>query len=380
MKKTAIISTILANYRFEIANLLSEQEIVSYKFYVSKKSYSNIKLIDLNNKSKKDFIRHSFVRNIYVKGICIWQIGVFKIGLSKNYTTLILLGNMYCLSTWFNALLGRFTGKHVIFWTHGLKGGDSRLQLFFRLLFYKLADDLFVYEKRGKNLLLNEGFSQKRVHIIYNSLAYSSHMKLRNSFLSVDYKTTIKSLFNNDNLTIVYSGRLIESKRVDMIFKSIALISELNINCLIIGDGDQEENLKNIVKKLKLDNVCFYGSCYDETMLSKLIGGADILVSPGNVGLSVVHAFSFGTPVISHDNLITQMPEVEIIEVGVNGELFKEGDVNDLKEKILNWLNNHKYKRESIRTICYDKVDKFYNPNFQVKVFNEIVKRGILKK
>jgi glycosyltransferase involved in cell wall biosynthesis len=383
MKKTAIISTILANYRYEIANLLSKQEEVEYTFFTSKNSHSGIKPVD-SYKSKVDpkngGIRWLFVKNIYLKAICVWQKGVFKVGFSQEYSTLILLGNMYCLSTWINALLGRLTGKHIIYWSHGLKGGDAGLKLLLRILFYKLSHDLFIYENRSKSLLLKEGFEPERVHVIYNSLAYSSHLKLRSGILSTELKKKKYSIFNNDYPTIVYSGRLIKAKRVDMIFSALALMDDYQINCLIIGDGDYENKLKKIVEKLDLKNVFFYGECYDETLLSKLIGMSDILVSPGNVGLAVVHAFSFGTPVISHDNLINQMPEVEIIELGVNGVLFKEGDIEDLKVKILNWIEKNKSNREFIREKCYEKVDKFYNPNFQVKVFNKIVKRGILKK
>jgi len=380
MKKVAVITTIMAMYRYEIASLLSCQKDPTYRFYTSKKSHSGIKPVDASKsfiQPEDGGIKWSFVKNIYIKGICIWQNGVFKIGVSRKYSTLILLGNMYCLSTWVNAILGRIAGKHIIMWTHGLKGGDFRLQLFFRLMFYRLAHDLFVYEKRGKNLLINEGFNKDNVHVIYNSLAYKTHLKLRSELTEENFDKTKKKLFNNDYPTLVYSGRLVKSKKVHLLLESLSLFEDDNINCLIIGDGDQRKFLEDLVQEKGIKNVVFYGGCYDESKLSKLIGMSDVMVSPGNIGLAVVHAFSFGTPVISHNNMVTQMPEVEIIDQGVNGLLFDENNIEDLKTKIVQWISQNSANRAAIRKQCYLKVDQYYNPNYQVKVFNKIVQRGI---
>ncbi len=384
MKKVAVISTIIALYRYEISNLLSKQDKNKYDFYTSIKTHSGIKTVDFKKSKLSPIlggIRWKEVKNLYIRNICVWQNGVFKVGISKRYSSLILLGNMYCLSTWVNALMGRLTSKHVLMWTHGLKGGDSKIQLFFRLIFYRLAHDLLVYEKRGKQLLIEKGFKDENVHIIYNSLDYSFHFKLRNQLkpkILIDTKT---ELFDNNFPTIVYSGRLVSSKKVNLLIESILLIQKENfdINCLIIGDGPEMNQLKNLAQKESIKNIVFYGSCYDEKRLSRLIGMSDLMVSPGNIGLAVVHAFSFGTPVISHCNLIRQMPEIEIIENEITGILFEENNIEDLKDKILLWLNDFGKQREEIRKKCYINVDKYYNPNYQVKVFNTIIERGIIK-
>lgn len=383
MKKVAVVSTVIALYRYEVANKLSQQKEILYKFYTSIKTHSGIKTVD-KEKAKvtpeNGGLNWSFVKNVYIKFICIWQFGVLKVGLSKEYTTLILLGNMYCLSTWVNAILGRLTGKHIIMWTHGLKGGDLKLQLFFRLMFYRFADDLFVYEKRAKKLLLKEGFKEDNIHVIYNSLDYSVHKKIRSELTANKLDKERSKLFNNEYPTLVYCGRLVSSKKVNLLIEAVRLLQkdDIEVNCLIIGDGDMGDDLRMKVKEYNLKNVHFYGACYDEVELSKLIGMSDLLVSPGNIGLAVVHAFSFGTPVLSHSNLVKQMPEVEIIDVGENGDLFLENDVQDMKDKIEQWFNK-KIERDVLREKCYVKVDKYYNPEYQVGVFNRIVNRGKLK-
>ena len=57
---------------------------------------------------------------------------------------------------------------------------------------------------------------------------------------------------------------------------------------------------------------------------------SDLCVIPGNVGLSAMHAFSVGLPVISHDNFDIQMPEFEAIIDSKTGSFYKHGNIEDL--------------------------------------------------
>lgn len=383
MKKVAIITNFLALYRFGISNMLSCQKSIDYTYYSSKVSYGGIKTIEPRLsliKPNQGGIKWVFVKNIYVRNYLIWQLGVFRLGISENFTSLILLGNMYCLSTWVNAILGRVTKKHVTMWTHGLLGGDNKLKLFFRLMFYRLAHDLFVYENRSKNLLVDNGFNENHIHIIYNSLNYDLHKKLRenlNDYILTEFK---KGVFSNDLPTLIYTGRLIPSKKINQLIEAISLlkVKRIKINCIIVGSGSELEKLKKITTEKNLENIIFYGPCYDEEVLSMLIGMSDLMVSPGNIGLTVVHALSYGTPALSHDNLSNQMPEIEIIEYGRTGLLFKENNIQDLANKIETWINNGK-SRNTIRHLCYKKIDSHYNPYYQVSVFNKIIERGIIE-
>ena len=70
------------------------------------------------------------------------------------------------------------------------------------------------------------------------------------------------------------------------------------------------------------------------------------------------------------------MPEVEAITEGFNGFLFRENDVSDLTSKIEIWFQNN-HDREKIREQCYQIIDKYYNPHYQVKVFNRLINNEI---
>ena len=66
---------------------------------------------------------------------------------------------------------------------------------------------------------------------------------------------------------------------------------------------------------------------------------------------------------------MNQMPEVEIIEEGINGFLFKENSVEDLAFKIENFFNTKRKSKKVIR----NKIVELYNPENQLDVFKKIL-------
>ncbi len=172
-------------------------------------------------------------------------------------------------------------------------------------------------------------------------------------------------------------GRLTPQKKLNMIVEAIKLLFENNIkvNTLFVGKGEMKEELEILINRYGLkDYFKFYGPCYEEEVLSRLIGSADICVSPGNVGLTAMTALGYGTPVISHDDFNHQMPEYEAIEPSINGDLFKRGSTKDLADKIGKWLSTMRHiPREDIQKKCYNIIDTKYNPKNQATLINGIV-------
>ncbi len=133
--------------------------------------------------------------------------------------------------------------------------------------------------------------------------------------------------------------------------------------------------LVQLAKKHQIEErVWFYGACYEDETLAPLIFNASITISPGNVGLTAIHSLSFGTPIITHNNFATQMPEFESIIEGRTGSFFEENNVNDLTEKIKAWLPVLDKNRETIRANCFQIVDRYYNTNYQINLLKKILK------
>ena len=141
---------------------------------------------------------------------------------------------------------------------------------------------------------------------------------------------------------------------------------------VLIGEGNDKEELLNLVKSLKLDRqVWFFGACYDESKIAELIFNANVCVSPGNVGLTAIHSLSYGTPVITHDSFSHQMPEFEAIIPNLTGNFFEEGNLQSMIEVIENWIKLHPVKNEELMKNCYKIIDEKYNIFYQIKIFKE---------
>ena len=307
----------------------------------------------------------------FLKKYLIWQSDILRVCLSEHYDSIVFLGEMNILSNWIGALISRIRKKKVFFWSHGFYGNENFLKYFFRKLFYKLADEHIVYENRGRSLMINCGFKSEKVHVIYNSLDYENQ-KLLFEKLNKRKENSFTFFRNNTLPVFIYIGRLIETKKVNQLihaFKNVNKSKQL-FNLLIVGSGPNEEKLKGLAKnEIISKTIHFYGACYDENIISNLIFNSICTVSPGNIGLTVINSFSYGTPAITHNNFENQMPEAEVIKEGITGFFFKENDILSLERALIDMINS----KINFKAECRRVIDSYYNPTYQVKILQSIM-------
>ncbi len=375
MKNVLIVYHYIAHYRVPIFNLLSKSKEPKYTILSGIKTDIVIKTADENlSRIDPEFggIRWLKIRNFWFLKYFLFQPSVLKFSLIKKYDTIIYLGSMYYVSTWIGAILSKLTKKKVIFWTHGFIREEKNFQGFIRLQFYKLADELLVYGQRAKDILVAKGYPEKKITIVFNSLDYEQQLKIRNSFF---LEKKIEIFKNNELPVFSFIGRITKQKKIDILLDVLNKINqeENKANLLVIGDGDQIDFLKQKAKELNIDDyVVFYGSCYDEKTIFQLMEMTNVVVSPGEVGLTAIHALCYGVPVITHDRFDKQMPEYEAIIEGKTGAFFEHDDAfNSLYEILKIWL--FKKNKIQIKNDCFEVVDKYYNPYTQKKIFNTIV-------
>src|SRR5690606_21734268 len=107
------------------------------------------------------------------------------------------------------------------------------------------------------------------------------------------------------------------------------------INVLLIGDGLFKKHLKSLTITLGISNqVSFYGSCYDEVILATSFINAIACVIPSAVGLSAVHALTYGCPVITDNNNIKHGPEVESVVENYTGKYYNAQNAISLSNKM----------------------------------------------
>jgi len=118
--------------------------------------------------------------------------------------------------------------------------------------------------------------------------------------------------------------------------------------------------------------VRFLAAEHDEERLALIFSSADVTVIPGAAGLTVIHSLSYGTPVITHSDMDTQMPEAEAIAPGSTGFLFKPGDAVALSETISQCLRELPRSNQT-RVNCINQVEASYTPKRMQTVFDRAV-------
>ncbi len=375
MGKKLCIMCMNVHYREEIFKTIDST--FDCDWYINKNiEYGNRK----NVKSFDTRILHNVTKaknTTFVKLPYYWENGMIYNLFNKKYDSFIIDGYVNCVSLWMFLFLSKFfPKKKVNLWSLAWDGRENWFERKLKKLFFSLADTTFVYSDKARNLMINEGLDGKKLFVIHNSLAYSKHLDIRNSINPSDI---YKLHFDNENKTIILIGRLIERKRPDIILRAMHVLKDKGeeYNVVFVGDGEMKPKLEMLCKKLELSpQVWFYGACYDERINAELIYNADICVSPGIVGLTSIHAMTFGTPVITRTTKTYQAPEAESVKEGITGMLIEHTHENDLAIAISKWFKQHKNDREIIRQNCYAEIDANWNPQFQINVLKKHICLG----
>lgn len=366
-------NAIFPHYREEQWDLILSDKILDIKIYCSNKKLFGIESafdyysLKYPNKLKK-------LKNyIIFKRIIFWQSKTILTSLFGNYQNYIFLGEMNVISTWISAVILRIRNKRVYFWTHGLYGNESKIKYFLRIIFYKICNEIIVYENHSKKLLQKNIFlKNKEIHIIYNSLNFTLqnelYLKLRESNNSLMFDT-----FKNNLKTILFVGRLNDNKKINLAIEAIKKINSSieRLNFLIIGNGPELENINCQIANYR--TIKRINGIYDEKILAEFIFHSDLMISPGNVGLNAIHSLTYGTPVCTHGDIIFQMPEFEALNRS-NSIFFTKDDLCSLVQKLEEWLCNSEpfADKDLIRKVIIEK----YNPKNQIRILNQILNKN----
>lgn len=317
------------------------------------------------------------LKNYWLTRNILWQSGVLSIACDHRYDAVIYAGNAYYISTWLAAFIGRIRGQQVFMKTHGMSFYEEGVKAFVRGCFYGLSQGLLLYGHRAKKFLMRKRFDGGQLYVTYNCLDYAAQQKVRSGLSDIDDMRLRASLFAEPaRPLLIFIGRLTKMKRLDLLVQATSRLYQEGffVNVVIIGDGEAKDSLYHEVYSLGIqEHFKFLGETYDEEEIGRWLHASDLCVSPGEVGLNVIHSFAYGTPVITHGDFSYQGPEAEAIELNKTGAFFTRGSANSLAEVISDWLR-HSADRELIRKQCIDTVERSYNP----KKYAQIIASAVL--
>ncbi|MEY8712410.1 MULTISPECIES: glycosyltransferase family 4 protein [Mangrovibacter] len=142
-------------------------------------------------------------------------------------------------------------------------------------------------------------------HVIYNGVDI-------NKFTPDSGNVRQKLNINDDHFLLVFAGRLVGWKGLSYVLKSLALIQDERVRFLIIGSGEERENLQVQSQMLGVDKQVIFHDPIEHSSLPAFYssGDAGIFPSTGDeaFGITIAEAMACGLPVIG--SYIGGIPEV----------------------------------------------------------------------
>jgi glycosyltransferase involved in cell wall biosynthesis len=118
--------------------------------------------------------------------------------------------------------------------------------------------------------------------------------------------------------------------------------------------------------------VHFTGAIYDEQCVAPWMLSATLFCYPRNIGLSLLHAFGYGLPVVTSDDLAGHNPEIEALKPSVNGLLYRDGDLDDIVRQWLDLMNDPAL-RQRLSTAASRTVTDRYTLDHMVQGFLHLI-------
>lgn len=248
---------------------------------------------------------------------------------------LILNWNLNHLNLVPALLRARANGIGTILWGHGYSKAEAQWRRLGRHGAAKLANALLFYNFSTARQFVEQGWPKERIYVALNALDQRPIQAARRAWLSEPGRLAAfrKEQGIGEGPVLLYVSRIKPENRLDLLIRATALLRKRHplLQTVIVGTGAELDELKRLAAHEGAgEAVRFLGAVYDEMALAPWFLSADAFCYPANVGLSLLHAFGYGLPVITTDRNELQNPEIEALEPGRNGLVYGHDDLESL--------------------------------------------------
>jgi len=237
------------------------------------------------------------------------------------------------------------------------RGFKQRLRRIFLKTLFKKSSAVFYIGVQNKKFYQYYSVSEQKLYKMPFAVN-NDYFRQYKSKIDID-KEKKKYNISNDETVILYSGKLIALKQIDILIKALAKTTS-KYTLLIVGDGEERQVLEDLSLQLNV-NSNFLGFV-NQNEIPKYYWLSDIFVMSSHQeawGLSINEAMCCECAVIVSDSVGAKDDLVK-----KNGFVFKTGDVNDLAAKLNVLMSDSKLleqcKRNSLNIIKDYSYEKDY--------------------
>ncbi|MEM8872747.1 MAG: glycosyltransferase family 4 protein [Planctomycetota bacterium] len=228
-------------------------------------------------------------------------------------------------------------GVGTVLWGHGYSKRETPFRKRRRDALGKRADAVVLYDRATADKLIADGYDAGRVFVAANTLD-GAPMEAARAAVD-DGGTSVRAEHElGDAPVLLFVSRVSPKSRLDLLLQALTELPAAKL--LVVGGGDAMP-LRAEADRLGVgDRVVWVGPVYDERRLAHYFAAADVFVYPAMIGLSLIHAMSYGLPVVTAAAVERQNPEIIALVEGETGLTYRDGDAGDLAVKIRSLLDD----------------------------------------
>lgn len=370
MAKVSVLYHHFPHYRAPVMRALTRSTENEYSFFGGVESFQGIKAFEGD-----DVVKINPVTFTSCEKTGKLDFSDFERAVSAEFDVVIIIGNPNIRGSWSAVRKAKKNGLKTAFWTHGWLKKEMWLKEKVRNFYYNQADLVLTYGARAKKLGVASGFDEKRIRTIWNSLDWDLQTVYFDNFRMDDRSTLRSRLGMPTNKPVILTiSRVTDICRYDWLVEAVAVLRDkwgVLAEVWMIGEGPALASLKELAKKKQVQ-LHTAGAIFEEELISQYVMAADVVASPGKVGLTAMHALAYGTPVITHNDLDSQMPEVEAITEGVSGAFFEFGSIAGLAEALLAVVDAKQDVFE-VRVGCRRSLEGRFTPKDQARLVDATI-------
>jgi glycosyltransferase involved in cell wall biosynthesis len=244
-------------------------------------------------------------------------------------------------------ILDRLGLKRVAFFGHGRNFQSASRQSFaerWKRFWATKVSWWFGYTHETKELITGLGFPSERVTVFNNAI---DTKQIEADFMSItdDVRCEVRELLNTGSENIaVYVGGLYAEKRIRFLIEASKRIRQTipDFVLLVIGGGPDEDLVKVAARE---NHWIHYMGPQFGIEKARLLSVSKVFLMPGLVGLSILDAFCYGTPIVTTD-VPFHSPEIAYLEDGVNGVMVRDHkDIDAYAAAASRVLTDHAYRQ-----------------------------------
>lgn len=216
------------------------------------------------------------------------------------------------------------------------KNFKSLLRKLFLKWVYSHVDKVFYVGNANKSYYSQFGLKEKQ-------LVFAPHAIDNNRFGKIDPQETTeireKLAINQNSILILFAGKLESKKTPNLLLKTFKQLSNPYLQLLFVGNGELEKELK--ITAGNFSNIHFM-DFQNQSKMPAIYQVCDLFCLPSKGpnetwGLAVNEAMAAGKAVLVSTKVGCA---ADLVKPGINGEVFKSNNLNDLMQKLKELTKN----------------------------------------